>query len=180
MRNHVKFPGFEERKSTIEKRNASIGEKRQKQTAEMLADRKKTKTRVPPSEKSQEGRTTHAESKQSKKSFSALKVGGKNTGISSVGSSISKKVKGNDASKKEMNSSMTEESNLLGGEPDTLYGERSKSMKFTKGNVKHNKASIVNPTTKKELPSLDADRKKRFLFVPLNYSILFVLSFCTF
>ncbi|XP_062077582.1 protein ENHANCED DOWNY MILDEW 2 isoform X2 [Humulus lupulus] len=163
VRNHVKFPGVEERKSTIEKRNTGIGEKRQKQTSEMLADRKKTKTRVLPLEKSHEGRTTHAESKQSKKSFSALKVGGKNTGKLSVGSSISKNVKVNDASRKEMNSRMTEENNSLGGELDTPYNERSKSVKLRKRDVKLNKAAIVNPTSKKELPPLDADREKRIL-----------------
>ncbi|KAF4349475.1 hypothetical protein G4B88_015908, partial [Cannabis sativa] len=162
VRNHVKFPGVEEQKSTFRKKSTSIGEKRQKQTAELLTDRKKTKTRVPPLEKSHEGRTTHAESKQSKKSFSAVKVGGKNTGKLPVGSSIYKKVKVNDASREEMNSPMAEENNSLG---DKLYTSGSvKSRKRDTSDV--DKAAIVNPATKRsssDLPPLDADREKRLL-----------------
>ncbi|KAM6553990.1 hypothetical protein CsatB_014752 [Cannabis sativa] len=167
VRNHVKFPGVEEQKSTFRKKSTSIGEKRQKQTAELLTDRKKTKTRVPPLEKSHEGRTTHAESKQSKKSFSAVKVGGKNTGKLPVGSSIYKKVKVNDASREEMNSPMAEENNSLGDKLYTLYNKRSGSVKSRKRDTSDvDKAAIVNPATKRsssDLPPLDADREKRLL-----------------
>lgn len=172
IRNHVKFPGMGEQKRTFGNKKFNIGEKRQKQTSEFLGDRKKidSKTRVLPSEESHQGRTTYAASKQSKKSTSALKVGGKkNTGKLSFGSSTSKKVKGNDASRKEQNSPMTEENKSLGNRLFELANlEKPGKQYISDGEL--NKAAVVNPATKKlssDLPPLDADRERRFLLFPL-------------
>ncbi|PON94145.1 DNA (cytosine-5)-methyltransferase [Trema orientale] len=172
VRNHVKFPGAEEKKSTSGKMKTSIGEKRQKQTSGLLGDGKKnvskTKITVLPSEESLQGRTTYAASKLTKKSSFALKVGSKETsGKLSSGSNTPKRKKVNDASRKELNSPMAEDS--LGNRLFELMNERSgtvKSGKQSTSDGKLNKATTVNPATEKlssELPPLDADRERRLL-----------------
>lgn len=170
VRNHIKFPGVEDQKSTFGKKKTSIVEKKQ-QTSDVLGERKKiySKTRVLPLEESQQGRTTSAASKQSKKSFSALKVGGKkNTGKLSSGSSIPQKVKVNDASTKELKSPRAE-----GNKPslgDMLYEHVWPGEARSDGEL--NKAGIVKPATKRlsSEPPLDADRKRRSLSFPLLFT----------
>ncbi|KAM6581165.1 hypothetical protein CsatA_004939 [Cannabis sativa] len=171
LRNHVKFPIVEKMKCTVKERNISIGEKRQKQTSELLVGQRKIEStaRILPSEKSHVGRTNHNGSKQGNKSFSASKVGGTITGKLPVGSSISKKAEVNNTSREDLNPSMDDENSSLGDKLYTLDNERLgsvKQLKLDSADVELKKAVIVDPTSKRSnsehLP-LDADREKRLL-----------------
>ncbi|EXB81085.1 PHD finger-containing protein [Morus notabilis] len=163
-RNHIKFPGVEEKKSTFGEKKSTFGkkktiieDKRQREASEFLGDRKKlvSKVRVPP-EESHKGKTASAAPKQSKP-FSALKVGGKTTARRlSSGSSIPRKAKVNDASKKEMKSPMAEENKASMGLRSYEYmNERSELVKPEKQDT--TKSLSSGP------PPLDADSERRLL-----------------
>ncbi|KAF4384263.1 hypothetical protein G4B88_016829 [Cannabis sativa] len=147
LRNHVKFPIVEKMKCTVKERNISIGEKRQKQTSELLAGQRKIEStaRILPLEKSH---------------------GGTITGKLPVGSSIYKKAEVNNTYREELNPSMDDENNTLGDKLYTLDNERFGSVKRLKrdsADVELNKAVIVDPTSKRsnsEHCPLDADREK--------------------
>lgn len=157
-RNHIKFPGVQEKKSTLAKKKVGTEETRQKQGSESLGDRKKieSKARVFPSEGVCQGKTASAAHKQSRLS-SALKVGGKQTasaGKLSSGSSISKKAKVNDATKKETKSPVAEEVKASLG--DRLYEhmfEKSEPAKLERQDTAKGLSS--------GLPPLDADSETR-------------------
>lgn len=160
-RNHIKFPGVQEKKSTLAKKKVGTEETRQKQGSESLGDRKKieSKARVSTSEGVCQGKTASAALKQSRLS-SALKVGGKQTASArklSSGSSISKKAKVNDATKKETKSPIAEGVKASLG--DRLYEhmfEKSEPAKLERQDTAKGLSS--------GLPPLDADSETRSEF----------------
>ena len=177
VRNHIKFPGDEEKKSTLAKKKTTIVEKWHKQTSESLGlgDRKKieSKTRVHFEEPRQE-RTTSA-LKQTKKSSSALRPGGnKSFGKLVSGSSIPRKVKVNNVVKKELKSPRSDENKIslgnrffahVNGSSEPAYQGEEDSE-----NEDLNMAAVVKRETNfsSGLPPLDADSEKRYIFPPLT------------
>ncbi|KAL5548514.1 hypothetical protein UlMin_003745 [Ulmus minor] len=163
IRDHLKFPDVGEKKSTFRK-NVAIEEKKRKLTSESLGGGKKSepKTRYLFSE---EPRTSSEKSKLTKKSSSFGKIGGK-TGSGNL--SIRRKVKVNDASKKEFKSPLTgKKKSSLGDElyDHVLRSEKRKVGKYATPDHE-NKTTTIKPAAKNlssELPPLDPDSERRIL-----------------
>ncbi|XP_048328713.2 protein ENHANCED DOWNY MILDEW 2 isoform X3 [Ziziphus jujuba] len=163
IRNHIKFPGVEEKKSFLGNMKTSAEGKKRRQTSELLEDRENpvSKKRIIGSGKSSQGRFYHAASKQNEESYS-VKVGGNKN--------ITKKFSGLNTTtrvpKKDLKSSdVVEDKAFLG---DGLFAqvskgsERLKSGKQDTPDDELNKAATLPPKNlSNEPPTLDCDSERR-------------------